>query len=68
MAYDLKSVSLDMVRQRALRTGDGSHPVWGWGDKDQKSEDIGDTGNTQNGDHQGGSKEQHGRPSGLREE
>ncbi|XP_043649391.1 acyl-CoA Delta12-desaturase [Drosophila teissieri] len=39
-AYDLKSVSLDLVRQRAQRTGDGSHPVWGWGDKDQREEDV----------------------------
>ncbi|KAH8347422.1 hypothetical protein KR059_010578, partial [Drosophila kikkawai] len=39
-AYDLKSVSPDMVRRRVLRTGDGSHPVWGWGDKDLQKEDV----------------------------
>ncbi|KAH8268164.1 hypothetical protein KR026_001337, partial [Drosophila bipectinata] len=39
-AYDLKSVSCDLVKKRVLRTGDGSHPVWGWGDKDQQREDI----------------------------
>ncbi|KAH8241258.1 hypothetical protein KR032_005452 [Drosophila birchii] len=42
-AYDLKSVSPDLVRRRVQRTGDGSHPVWGWGDKDQWSEDVADT-------------------------
>ncbi|KAH8382128.1 hypothetical protein KR009_002035 [Drosophila setifemur] len=39
-AYDLKSVSPDLVKRRVLRTGDGSHPVWGWGDKDQPCDDI----------------------------
>lgn len=38
-AYDLKSVSDDMIRQRVTRTGDGSHSVWGWGDKDQPAEE-----------------------------
>ncbi|XP_024938272.1 acyl-CoA Delta(11) desaturase isoform X2 [Cephus cinctus] len=38
-AYDLKSVSSDMVRRRVERTGDGSHEVWGWGDKDQPQEE-----------------------------
>ncbi|XP_015512922.1 acyl-CoA Delta-9 desaturase-like isoform X1 [Neodiprion pinetum] len=38
-AYDLKSVSTDMVRKRVERTGDGSHEVWGWGDKDQPQEE-----------------------------
>lgn len=36
-AYDLKTVSIEMVRKRALRTGDGSFKdkdLWGWGDKD----------------------------------
>jgi len=42
-AYDLKSVSLDLVKQRVQRSGDGSHPVWGWGDKDQLKEDVGVT-------------------------
>ncbi|XP_063534961.1 acyl-CoA Delta-9 desaturase-like [Cydia strobilella] len=31
-AYDLKSVSPDIVEKRVRRTGDGSHPVWGWDD------------------------------------
>ncbi|EDV43466.1 desaturase F-epsilon [Drosophila ananassae] len=39
-AYDLKSASEDLIRQRVQRTGDGSHPLWGWGDKDQLMEDI----------------------------
>lgn len=34
-AYDLKTVSMDMIQKRAQRTGDGSHEIWGWGDKDQ---------------------------------
>ncbi|XP_026733891.1 acyl-CoA Delta(11) desaturase [Trichoplusia ni] len=34
-AYDLKSVSEDIIKQRAERTGDGSSGViWGWDDKD----------------------------------
>ena len=33
-AYDLKTVSRDTVEQRVKRTGDGSHNLWGWGDKD----------------------------------
>nr|XP_022906819.1 acyl-CoA Delta(11) desaturase-like [Onthophagus taurus] len=35
-AFELKTVSEDMVRRRAKRTGDGSHEgeYWGWGDKD----------------------------------
>ncbi|XP_068148567.1 acyl-CoA Delta-9 desaturase-like [Drosophila tropicalis] len=42
-AYDLKSVSTDMVKRRVIRTGDGSHNVWGWGDKDQAKEDMEET-------------------------
>lgn len=38
-AYDLKSVSDKVVKQRCLRTGDGTHEVWGWGDKDQLPEE-----------------------------
>lgn len=38
-AYDLKSVSEDMVQKRVERTGDGTHEVWGWGDKDQPEEE-----------------------------
>ncbi|KAG7213575.1 hypothetical protein KM043_002830 [Ampulex compressa] len=38
-AYDLKSVSQDMVRKRVEKTGDGTHEVWGWGDKDQLQEE-----------------------------
>nr|UFI01025.1 fatty-acyl-CoA desaturase EcauDES6 [Cadra cautella] len=33
-AYDLKTVSSDVVEARVKRTGDGSHHVWGWDDKD----------------------------------
>ncbi|KAF5300598.1 hypothetical protein FQR65_LT19066 [Abscondita terminalis] len=38
-AYDLKTASEDMIKKRVLRTGDGSHDLWGWGDKDQTEED-----------------------------
>ncbi|XP_061703955.1 acyl-CoA Delta-9 desaturase-like isoform X1 [Cydia pomonella] len=31
-AYDLKSVSPNIVEKRVKRTGDGSHHVWGWDD------------------------------------
>lgn len=34
-AYDLKSVSEEIIHQRVKRTGDGSHSLWGWGDRDQ---------------------------------
>jgi len=37
-AYDLKSVPEDVVKKRVERTGDGSHELWGWGDKDQTQE------------------------------
>lgn len=41
-AYDLKYVSPEMVRRRALRSGDGSHSkeIWGYGDKDMLTEDL----------------------------
>jgi len=39
-AYDLKSVSPDIIEKRVKRTGDGSHATWGWGDKDQPKEEI----------------------------
>ncbi|KAJ8928062.1 hypothetical protein NQ314_019409 [Rhamnusium bicolor] len=39
-AYELKTVPEEMVRKRVLRTGDGTHEVWGWGDKDQPIEDY----------------------------
>lgn len=38
-AYDLKTVSRDMVKTRVERTGDGTHGLWGWGDKDQQPEE-----------------------------
>nr|AAY63991.1 delta-9 desaturase 3 [Lysiphlebus testaceipes] len=38
-AYDLKVVEKGMIQNRVKRTGDGSHEVWGWGDKDQTVED-----------------------------
>lgn len=28
-AYDLKTASKDIIKKRVLRTGDGTHPVWG---------------------------------------
>ncbi|XP_033200622.1 acyl-CoA Delta-9 desaturase isoform X1 [Bombus vancouverensis nearcticus] len=39
LAYDMKIVPQDLVRKRVERTGDGSHNVWGWGDKDQTQQD-----------------------------
>lgn len=52
-AYDLKTVPIEMIKNRATRTGDGttykkqdehdhSHEdaVWGWDDTDMKTEDI----------------------------
>ena len=38
-AYDLKTVSDDIIKKRVERTGDGSHELWGWGDKDQPEEE-----------------------------
>ncbi|XP_055903425.1 acyl-CoA Delta-9 desaturase-like, partial [Eupeodes corollae] len=38
-AYDLKTVSRDVIERRVKRTGDGSHNVWGWGDKDLTKSD-----------------------------
>lgn len=39
-AYDLKTVSADIIEKRVKRTGDGTHVTWGWGDKDQPKEEI----------------------------
>lgn len=39
-AYDMKTVSDEIVRNRVKRTGDGSHYLWGWGDKDHAKEEI----------------------------
>lgn len=38
-AYDLKTVPSDLVAKRAKRTGDGTHPVWGWNDASMPQED-----------------------------
>uniref|UniRef100_A0A8D8UZZ2 Acyl-CoA Delta(11) desaturase n=2 Tax=Cacopsylla melanoneura TaxID=428564 RepID=A0A8D8UZZ2_9HEMI len=38
-AYDLKTVSPAVVTARVKRTGDGTHDVWGWGDKDMSLEE-----------------------------
>ncbi|XP_063243802.1 acyl-CoA Delta-9 desaturase-like [Bacillus rossius redtenbacheri] len=38
-AYDLKTVPETMVKGRVERTGDGSHALWGWGDRDMTQED-----------------------------
>lgn len=38
-AYDLKSVSKQMIARRAQRSGDGSH-IWGYGDADIEPEDL----------------------------
>lgn len=43
-AYDLKTVSNDVIEKRVKRTGDGSHPSsWGWDDKSIPEEDKNDT-------------------------
>lgn len=39
-AYDLKSVSKEIIRTRVNRTGDGSYSTWGWGDKDQDKIEV----------------------------
>lgn len=39
-AYDLKTVPSAMVKTRVQRTGDGTHEIWGWGDKDMPKEDM----------------------------
>ena len=41
-AYDCKTVSQEMIKRRAQRTGDGSHNLWGWGDADIPEEDVRD--------------------------
>lgn len=40
-AYDLKSVSKEIIQKRVERTGDNTHEshTWGWGDKDQDQEE-----------------------------
>jgi stearoyl-CoA desaturase (delta-9 desaturase) len=38
-AYDLKAVPVSMVKKRIERTGDGSHEIWGWGDRDMTLKD-----------------------------
>lgn len=39
-AYELKSVPEELIKKRVLRTGDGTHELWGWGDSDQQKEEI----------------------------
>ncbi|KAJ8956786.1 hypothetical protein NQ314_006662, partial [Rhamnusium bicolor] len=40
-AYELKSVSKQMIARRAKKCGDGSHPqIWGYGDTDIEKEDM----------------------------
>ncbi|KAJ8730862.1 hypothetical protein PYW08_002275 [Mythimna loreyi] len=38
-AYDLKVVPDELIKKRVKRTGDGSHPVWGWDDPDLSADD-----------------------------
>ncbi|KAE8753018.1 hypothetical protein FOCC_FOCC000364 [Frankliniella occidentalis] len=40
-ATDLKTVNKDMINARSVRTGDGTRPVWGWGDADLSREHKG---------------------------
>lgn len=35
LAYDLKTVSPEIIAKRISRTGDGTKNLWGWGDVDQ---------------------------------
>lgn len=35
LAYDLRTISEEIVEKRVNRTGDGSHNVWGWCDPEQ---------------------------------
>lgn len=41
-AYDLKTVSKEIIKKRVERTGDGTHEsnTWGWGDEDQDKDEI----------------------------
>lgn len=39
LAYDMKTVSRDVIEKRVKRTGDGSHHLWGWDDKDVTPEE-----------------------------
>nr|ABX71627.1 acyl-CoA-delta9-desaturase [Lampronia capitella] len=39
-AYDLKTVSDEIIQQRVKRTGDGSHHLRGWGDQDIPAEEA----------------------------
>jgi len=41
LAYDLKSVSREVIAKRVQRTGDGTHAVWGYGDKDLNENEVG---------------------------
>ncbi|XP_022814445.1 acyl-CoA Delta(11) desaturase-like [Spodoptera litura] len=38
-AYNLKSVPDELIEKRVKRTGDGTHPIWGWDDPDLPLED-----------------------------
>lgn len=39
-AYDMKTVTPDMIKMRIGRTGDGtSTNIWGWADPDQPKEE-----------------------------
>jgi stearoyl-CoA desaturase (delta-9 desaturase) len=44
-AYDLKTVSNEIIKKRVERTGDGTHEnqknnTWGWGDKDLDQDEV----------------------------
>lgn len=39
-AYELKSVSSEIIEKRVRRTGDGTHNLWGWGDVDQDQMEV----------------------------
>ncbi|GLV31138.1 Desaturase 1 [Carabus blaptoides fortunei] len=39
LVYERKTVPQEMVKRRVERTGDGTHELWGWGDKDQTAEE-----------------------------
>lgn len=39
-AYDLKTVSEEIIQKRVERTGDGSHTLWGYGDTEQNEDEF----------------------------
>ena len=38
LVYNLKEASEKLIKRKVASTGDGSHPLWGFGDKDMDKE------------------------------